>query len=143
MKTLRNNTTIRALALISTILILTISIQGCILDPILEPVPEEGGNAGNGHQSNDDRPDPPDCERYQTGTITIVNTSRTATYTIVLDGCSIGTIAPGQTLRRTVAAGTHMLWAWFAGTDECACYERSLQVEPCDHLFLSCDTERH
>ena len=83
-----------------------------------------------------------DCEIYGTATVVFMNESRYSTYSVVWDGANIGSIGPGQSLRREgLAAGPHTLAFKFANTGRLACSEGSPVLVACETRWFSCSND--
>jgi hypothetical protein len=83
----------------------------------------------------------PQCERYGTADVTFLNGSDYSTYDVILDGSRIGTISPGRSITRTVAAGVHSVQFIFSNTGQPACYEAHPNLAACEKTTLSCSND--
>jgi hypothetical protein len=83
-------------------------------------------------------PEPPECEKNHTGTLSFHNRSSSATYDVILDGYSVGRIRPGESIEQKVAAGQHSVRFVFANTNRTACNTAYPSVPQCDEISLSC-----
>ncbi|MFH1313986.1 MAG: hypothetical protein ABIJ00_12280 [Candidatus Eisenbacteria bacterium] len=81
------------------------------------------------------------CEHYGTAEMTFVNKSSHSTYDVILDGSRIGSISPGHSISRTVAAGQHSFQFLFSNTGEAACYEGHPNLAMCQRLEFSCSND--
>jgi hypothetical protein len=97
------------------------STTGCLEDEVMGP--------------------PPDCQENHKATMQFKNESGAATYDVVLDGAEIGTIGPGKSLTRDMAAGHHTFAFYFAGTSNMACNTSTPNLAQCDSHVFSCDSE--
>jgi hypothetical protein len=82
------------------------------------------------------------CTQYHTGTIRFENRASHSSYDIILDGISIGSIGPGQSMNRTVTAvEKHSVLFRFSNTNQNACSEAQESVIECYTQTIWCDTE--
>lgn len=86
-------------------------------------------------------PEPPDCERNHTGTLTFHNRSSYSSYDVVLDGYIAGRIKPGESISKQVNAGQHSVRFKFSGTDRVGCSTAYPNVPQCDEISLSCSAD--
>lgn len=82
----------------------------------------------------------PDCERYDTGTVTFQNKSvNNYTYNVIWDGSLLTTLGPGETSAAyTVAAGKHSLTFKISNTGRQACNPANPVIVRCQAHGYSC-----
>lgn len=80
----------------------------------------------------------PDCEKNQTADLTFENRSLNSTYDVILDGANIGSISTIQTIKRTVAIGSHTFYFRFSNTGAIACSEANPNLAQCESHVFSC-----
>ena len=84
--------------------------------------------------------DPP-CQQNNTASVTFENRSNSSTYDVIWDGSRIGSIGPGASISRTVAAGQHTLVFKFSNTSNNACSQSTPNPAQCSSQTYSCGAD--
>ena len=82
----------------------------------------------------------PACQANQTATVTFKNTARSSTHTVLLDGVTVATLAPGQESARLTAAASvaHTVEFRVTNTTRLACVTTHPIWAICANEGLTC-----
>jgi len=83
-------------------------------------------------------PGPGNCEKNHTAILTFKNTSSNSKLRVVLDGSTIGSIWPDDSITREVAAGYHTVAFKYANSGKLACSVATPNVAQCSCRTISC-----
>lgn len=114
------------------LLVLTVFFASVACENPVEPQPTK---------PHTEPPSPLSCEVNHTARVTFANESSRSTYDVLLNDSIIGTIGPGGSVDRTVAAGSHTVVFRFSKTNRDACNPARPNFAQCSSQVLSCRTD--